>query len=109
MKLSLFIWGAPDLSNYFSEAAYEEIDMSSVDLTAQKINLYIKGNYYQNKLSVILEEKKKVLNEFNIFAKMNDIILENVTVSCKDAGYILNPEQVDLLCKVRQKIYRIFF
>ena len=41
--------------------------------------------------------------------KMNDIILENVTVSCKDAGYILNPEQVDLLCKVRQKIYRIFF
>ena len=24
-----FYWGAPDLSNYFSEAAYEEIDMSS--------------------------------------------------------------------------------
>lgn len=100
-----FYWGAPDLSNYFSEAAYEEIDMSSVDFAAQKMKQYIKSNYYKNKLPMILEEKKKILNNYNPFIRISQI-LENRIVESKSADYCLFQEKKTWIHKIRQLYYR---
>lgn len=66
--------------------------MSSVDFAAQKMKQYVKSNYYENKLPMILEEKKKILNNYNPFIRISQI-LENRIVESKSADYCLFQEK----------------
>lgn len=78
--------------------------MSSVDFAAQKMKQYIKSNYYKNKLPMILEEKKKILNNYNPFIRISQI-LENRIVESKSADYCLFKKKT-WIHKIRQLYYR---
>lgn len=100
-----FYLGAPDLSDYFSMDSFEKIDISSVNQTADKISQCIKNDYYENKLPIILEEKRKILSNYNPFMRICQI-LENHINESKPTEYYIFQEKKTWGHKLKQLFFR---
>jgi hypothetical protein len=66
--------GCPNLSRYFNPDAFTAIDISNVEESIEKIENCIKNDLYENSRLAIQEAKNKVLNQYNLFAIIHNLI-----------------------------------
>jgi len=73
----LFYYGCPNLSNYINKLAYIQLDLEDFEGSYKIIMDSIKNNLWEERISIIREEKYKILNYYNFYATIERII-------CKD-------------------------
>lgn len=104
-------WGAPDIERYFPKESYEIMTFKDIKETAQHITKLLFNNTYDERLPFILEAKKKVMNEYNIFFRIATMV-ENVekqnTVPKTHELYTIEQEHANFPHKLKQKFYRFF-
>ncbi len=72
-----FYSGCTNLSEYFPEESYIEIDLFDTEKTRAKIKESIANNEYEKRFTAIKEARRRVLEEYSFFATINKIITEN--------------------------------
>lgn len=101
-------WGAPDVFDYFSNDSFEVVEFNSLKITADKIVRFVDENIYETRIASILQEKKKVLNEYNMFARIAKIVEAKENDFSASSELVIYPEQSDIFHKLKQKYYRLF-
>lgn len=69
-----FYYGCTNLNAYFPEGSYIPIDINDVDGSANIIQQAIDDNQYEKRLPQILEARKRILEEYNLFAVLARVI-----------------------------------
>lgn len=69
-----FYCGAPNAADYFPEESFIPIDIQDVDGSLKIIQGAIETNQYEKRLSAIQEARRLVLEKYNTFAVLSDII-----------------------------------
>lgn len=68
-----FYAGCTNLSDYFPEQSYIPIDINDIEGSYRTIKEAIDNNEYEKRLPHILEARRRVLEDYNIFAVIADI------------------------------------
>ena len=63
-----FYYGCSNLEDYFPPESFIEIDIFDVEKSYRIISNAIRSNQYEKRLPYILEARRKVLEEYNLFA-----------------------------------------
>ena len=66
-----FYFGCPNAIDYFPEESFIPIDIFDLDGAYEIIQKSIRDNEYQRRLPYILEARKRVLEEYNLFAVLS--------------------------------------
>lgn len=69
-----FYCGAPNAADYFPEESFIPIDIQDVDGSLKIIREAIETNQYEKRLSAIQEARRLVLEKYNTFTVLSDII-----------------------------------
>ena len=67
-------YGAPNINNYFDKNSLETIDINDITGSIKKIENVIENNLYEKNLNLINLGKDKVLNDYNFFNRICEII-----------------------------------
>lgn len=71
-----FYHGAPNVSDYFPRDSFIQIDINDYERSRDIIRSHITNNEYKDRLPYIIEARRRVLEEQNVFAIIDRIILE---------------------------------
>lgn len=71
-----FYHGAPNTSTYFPADSYIPIDIENYTKAHEIIKYHLANNEYQDRLPAIIEARRRVLEEQNLFAILHKIINE---------------------------------
>lgn len=71
-----FYHGAPNASDYFPQESYIPIDINDYDRSRQIIQHHLNNNEYTDRLPYIIEARKRVVEEQNLFSILNSEIKE---------------------------------
>ncbi len=63
-----FYYGCPNATDYFPPESFIPIDINNVDEAAEIIRQAIANNEYEKRLPHILEARRRVMEEYNLFA-----------------------------------------
>jgi hypothetical protein len=74
-----FYVGAPNLLDYFPAESYIQLDPDKPDEAAQIIREAIAHNEYEKRLPALIEARRRVMEEYNMFAIVRRIIEEKTT------------------------------
>lgn len=85
-------YGCPNIYDYFSKKFLTTINIKNSQQAIKIIEETIKNNTYDKNKNDIIESKKLVLNQYNIFPTICDIINKNLNNSIKKKKIIM-PEQ----------------
>jgi hypothetical protein len=69
-----FYHGAPNASEYFPKESFIPIDIQDFDRTLEIIKFHLANNEYLDRLPYIVEARRRVLQEQNLFAIINSTI-----------------------------------
>lgn len=69
-----FYYGCTNLKDYFPEESFIEIDIEDVNGALSMIRNAISGGEYEKRLAAITEARNLVLNRYNLFAVLADIV-----------------------------------
>lgn len=69
-----FYWGCPNLYQYIDPMAYVELDMDDFEKSYQTIKNAISQNLWQQRLPFIKKEKNKILEKYNFFPTLENVI-----------------------------------
>jgi len=69
-----FYYGCPNAADYFPEQSFIAIDIGDVEGAAALIRSAIDNNEYERRLPHILEARRRVLDEYNLFAVLDRVI-----------------------------------
>lgn len=69
-----FYHGAPNAADYFPKESFVAIDMNDYGRTVDTIRSVLANNEYGDRLPHIMEARRRVLEEFNLFAVLEDEI-----------------------------------
>lgn len=72
-----FYHGCSNINKYFEKESYEQIDINDFDKTISIIEKGISNNLYENRIESIRKAKKQVMEEYNIFPMLIEILKEN--------------------------------
>ncbi|TYT73169.1 glycosyltransferase family 10 domain-containing protein [Desulfobotulus mexicanus] len=72
-----FYHGCPNASEYFPKDSYVPIDIDDFDKSLDLIQSTIANNEYEDRLSYILEARRRVLEEYNLFEVIEKVIRRN--------------------------------
>lgn len=61
-------YGCTNLADYFPAESFIEIDINDLEGTVELIRNLLEGGEYERRLSAIVEARRLVLNEYNMFA-----------------------------------------
>lgn len=91
LGLSLpFYFGCPNTSDYFPEESFIPIDIFDLDGACEVIQRAIRDNEYQRRLPYIVEARRKVLEEYNLFAVLSQEIETRHTLqSASSSGAVV--------------------
>lgn len=64
-------YGCPNVSDYFPEESFVAIDIDDFEGTLALIRTLVEENAYDKRLSAIIEARRRVLEEYNIFAVLS--------------------------------------
>ena len=70
----VFYYGCPNVSKYINPLAYVQLDIHDFEKSYQIIKQAIEEDWWSQRLDIIREEKKKILNELAFFPTINRII-----------------------------------
>lgn len=71
-----FYHGAPNASDYFPKESFIPIDINDQQRSTQIIKHHLANNEYQDRLPYIIEARRRVLEEQNLFAIISRVITE---------------------------------
>lgn len=71
-----FYHGAPNTADYFPKESFIHIDINDYERTRDIIRSHIANNEYEDRLPYIVEARRRVLEEQNLFAILNRQISE---------------------------------
>lgn len=71
-----FYHGAPNAADYFPEESFVPIDISDYERSRDIIRSHIANNEYKDRLPYIIEARRRVLEEQNLFAILDRLISE---------------------------------
>ena len=69
-----FYWGCPNLDDYIDNKAYIQLDLNDFESSLDTIQRAIKEDWWSQRLHIIRQEKKKILNDLGFFPALNKII-----------------------------------
>ena len=67
-------WGATNIDKYFPSGSYLQIDPAKPDEVKQIINDAVNSNYYENNLDKIEEARELVLNKYQLFPHIYNLV-----------------------------------
>lgn len=70
-------FGCPNLSHYFPENSFSQIDINRPEEAISTIEKVIEENFYEKSISAIKQAKYLVLNKYNLFPYMSELCKEN--------------------------------
>ncbi len=75
LGLSLpFYIGAPNAGDYFPEESFIALDLENPALAAKTIQSAIKNNLYAQRLPALIEARRRVMQDYNIFSMIEKMI-----------------------------------
>jgi len=73
----VFYYGCPNVSTYINPLAYVELDVNDFEKCYQTMKRAIEEDWWSQRIDIIREEKKKILNEMAFFPRIEKIIKDN--------------------------------
>ena len=100
-----FYYGAPNVSEFFPEESYSEIDIEDVHKSIEVIEEAINNNAYEENYKYLLQSKNLVLKEYNLFYRLVDIAKEKSTLNKNDLRVhkIINLEKFQHRYETKQR------
>ena len=77
-----FYWGCPNVSEYINPLAYVQLDMNDFEGSFEIVRSAIRENLWEQRLDILREEKQKVLEKYNFFPTLEEIILDKYKTVC---------------------------
>jgi len=85
-----FYCGCPNAGDYFPEESFIPIDINDVDGASEIIQQAIRDQEYEKRLPYILEARKRVLEQYNIFAVLSrEIESRHASAAESNAGEVI--------------------
>jgi len=69
-----FYWGCPNLEDYINSAAFVRLNLDDIDGSIHIIKTAIEEDWWSQRIEMIREEKKKIINELGFFPTVKKII-----------------------------------
>lgn len=69
-----FYCGCPDAAEYFPQESFIPLDMNDVEGAAEIIQRAIRNGEYERRLPHILEARRRILEDYNMFAVLSRIV-----------------------------------
>lgn len=69
-----FYWGCPNLGEYIDERAYVVLNLDNFEESHKTIKKAIENNLWEERLPIIRREKHKILDRYNFFPTLENII-----------------------------------
>ncbi len=76
-------YGCPNINDYFPEDSYIAVDINDPVAACEIIKNAIKNNEYKKRLPAIRKARELVLNQYNLFSVLNDIVCQHHSSSVK--------------------------
>jgi hypothetical protein len=70
-----FYYGCPNVSDYIDPRAYVQLDMDDFEGSYRTIKTAIEEDWWSQRISIIRQEKQKILNELAFFPTVERIVL----------------------------------
>lgn len=83
--------GCPNLSRYFPEESYIRIDIYNYAEAVRRIKSAIENNEYEKRLPAIIEARRRLLYEYNLFALLHRVINSLSPVAQERRGGKITP------------------
>ena len=80
-------YGAPNINDYFDKNSLKTININDVSGSIATIENVIKNNLYENNINLLTYEKEKVLNDYNFYNRICEIV-ENRLIESKSGDMI---------------------
>lgn len=74
-----FYYGARNLKEYFPEESYIFIDINQPQVAIETIKKALLNNEYEKRLPYILEARRRILEKYNLFATVSNIVESKIT------------------------------
>ena len=84
-----FYFGCPNASDYFPEESFIPINIFDIEGSYEVIERAIRDNEWEKRLPYIEEARRRVLNEYNLFAVLSREIEARHGASNKESGRLL--------------------
>lgn len=76
-----FYYGCPNAADYFPPESFIPIDINNVEASAETIRQAIRNNEYEKRLPFIREARRRVLEHYNLFAVVSQLIEQRTVLS----------------------------
>lgn len=103
-------YGAPNINDYFNKNSLKIININDINGSIDSIEHIIKNNFFEKNLNLLYSEKDKVLNEYNFYNRICEIIKKRIEqpVSNNVIKELYSSEYFwDKITSPRKKIKRI--
>ena len=84
-----FYYGCPNISDYFPEESLVAIDIFKFEKSLETIKEVIRDRWYEKRLPAILEARRLVLEEYSLFATIDNIVKRHRRSASPDPGPLL--------------------
>ncbi|BCL62673.1 hypothetical protein DGMP_33660 [Desulfomarina profundi] len=85
-----FYHGAPNAADYFPKESFIPIDINDYNRSREIISSHINNNEYEDRLPYIIEARRRVLEEENLFAILDrQISKKNEEIKTETAGKVI--------------------
>lgn len=77
-------YGAPNINDYFDKNSLKTININDINGSIATIENIIKNNLYEKNINLLHLEKEKVLNDYNLYNRICEIIENRLSKSISD-------------------------
>ena len=75
-----FFHGAPNTADYFPKESFIPIDINNYERSRDVIKSHLANNEYEDRLPYVIEARRRVLEEQNLFGIINKVVTEKTTL-----------------------------
>jgi GR25 family glycosyltransferase involved in LPS biosynthesis len=76
-----FYWGCPNLENFIDSRAFIRLDLNDLEGSLKIVVDSIANNEWEKRIDIIRKEKKKIINHYSLFPRVEGLILLSKTLS----------------------------
>ena len=105
-------WGCTNMSEYFPEDTYSYIDINNPDKAIERVEKILTSNTYKEHLDDVKKAKDLVLDTYNFFPHVVDLIESRIKTNEIKKTYYLHPERsnpISIFGRVfRSKVWNVY-
>lgn len=100
-----FYWGCPNLADYFPEGSYCYLDRDDPRGSCERIERAMADGAYEKSLPQLAEARERVLNRYNMFAEMAELVGRFPTAGAR-ATTLLPESSFETQAGLPRRLYR---